>query len=131
MCFLPLFSLLGSSSVSQLFFVMSIRAMTSTFMLVCHKMKEIWSADKKTSLFSAHFDAKQCRGSFQQPHCCDPSPVLFSVGFQSSSIHSLLLDLDPYGRNDSDGTFPHIYKQVARELAHMLAVIFKCLVKGG
>ena len=30
--------------------------------------KLLWSADEKASLFSAHFDAKQCRDSFQQSH---------------------------------------------------------------
>ena len=35
----------------------------------------VWSAEEKASLFSAHFDAKQWRDSFQQPHSCDPSPA--------------------------------------------------------
>ena len=66
----------------------------------------IWSADAKASLFSTHFDTKQCRDSFQQPHSCDPSPVLYSVAFRSSCIRSLLLDLDPFEENDPDGMFP-------------------------
>ena len=60
----------------------------------------------KTSLFSVHFDAKQCRDRFQQPHPCDPSPVLCSVTFCSNFVLSLLLDLNPYGGNDPDVMFP-------------------------
>ena len=41
-------------------------------------------ADEKVSMFLAHFDAKQYRDSFQQPHSCDPSSVLCSVAFRSS-----------------------------------------------
>ena len=43
----------------------------------------------------------------------------------------LLLDLDSYGRRDPDVMFPLFYKQVDRELAPKLAVIFRHLVKGG
>ena len=43
----------------------------------------MWSACDKASLFSAHFDAKQCRNRFRQPHSCDPFPILCSVAFQS------------------------------------------------
>ena len=64
------------------------------------------SADDKALLFSRHFDAKQCRDSFQQSCFCDPCPVLYSVGFRFSFVRSLLLDLDPYGGNDPDGMFP-------------------------
>ena len=60
------------------------------------------SADEKASLFSAHFDAKQCRDCFQQSYSCDSSPGLCSVAFQSSIIRSLLLDLDPYAGIDPD-----------------------------
>ena len=56
-----------------------------------------WSANEKASLFSARFEAKQRRDSFQQLHSCDPSLVLCSVAFRSSFIRGLLLDLDPYG----------------------------------
>ena len=38
----------------------------------------------------------------------------------------MLLGLDPYGRNDSNGIFPLFYKQLVRELA----VSFRNLVKG-
>ena len=76
----------------------------------------VWLAEEKASLFSAHFDAKQCRGSFRQPHFCDLSPVLCSVAFRSSSIRRLLLYLDLYGGNDPDAMFPLFYKQVAWEL---------------
>ena len=82
-------------------------------------------------MFSAHLDAKQCRDSFQQPHFCDPSPVLCSVAFRSSSTRRFILDLDPYGGNDPDGMFPLFFKQVAWELAPKLAVSFRHLVKGG
>ena len=91
----------------------------------------VWSVDEKASLFSAHFEAKQCRDSFQQPHSCDPTPVLYSVAFRSSSLCSLLLDLDPYGGNDLDSVFLLFCKQVARELGSKLAVIFRHLVKRG
>ena len=53
----------------------------------------VWPADETASLFSAHFDAKQCRDQFQLPHSCDPSPVLCSVAFHTSFIRSLLLNL--------------------------------------
>ena len=36
----------------------------------------------------------------------------------------------PNGGNDNDGMFPLFHKQVARELASKLAVIFRHLVKG-
>ena len=85
----------------------------------------------KASLFSAHFNAKQCRDISQQPHSCEPSPVLCSVVFRSSFIRSLLVDLDPYCGNNPDGMFPLFSKQVARELAPKLAVFFRHLVKGG
>ena len=64
-----------------------------------------------------HLDAKKCRDHFQQPHSCNPSPVQCSVAFRSSFVRSLLLNVDPYGRNDPDGMFPLFYKHVARELA--------------
>ena len=38
------------------------------------------------------------------------------------------LDLNPYGRNNPDGKFPHFYKQVAWNLAPKSAVIFRHLV---
>ena len=44
------------------------------------------------------------------------------------NLISFLLVLDLYGRNDPDGVFPLFYKQVARELAPKLAVIFRHLV---
>ena len=53
--------------------------------------KLVWSADVKASLFSAHFDANQCR-YFQQPYSCDPSPVLYTVAFRSNFVRSLLVD---------------------------------------
>ena len=56
----------------------------------------------------------QCRDSFQPPHSYGPSPVLCSVGFQSSFVCHLLLNLDSYGGNDPDGMFPLSYKQRAR-----------------
>ena len=92
--------------------------------------KLIWSVGEKTLLFLAHFDAKQFRYRFQQPHSCHPSPILCSVAFRSSFIRSLLLGLVPYGRCDPDGMFTLFYKQVAGDLASKLAVIYKHLVKG-
>ena len=65
--------------------------------LVDGRDRPVWSAYEKALIFSAYFDAKQCRDSCQQSHSCDLSPVLSSVAFRSSFIHSLLLDLDPYG----------------------------------
>ena len=48
--------------------------------LVARCGKQVWSADERASLFSAHLDAKQCRNSFQHPF-----PVLCSVpAFRSS-----------------------------------------------
>ena len=43
----------------------------------------------------------------------------------------MLLDLNSYEVNDFDSMFPLSYKQVARELATKLAVIFWHLVRGG
>ena len=68
--------------------------------------KLVWSAEEKASLFSAHFDAKQNRDSFQQPQACDPSPVICFVAFRPNFICNLLLDLDSYCKNDFDGMFP-------------------------
>ena len=68
--------------------------------------KLVWSADEKASLFSAHFDAKHCRDSFQQPHSCDHFSALCSVVFRFSFTRSLLLHFDPYGGNNLDGMFP-------------------------
>ena len=90
--------------------------------------KLVLPADVKTS--SAHFNAEKCRDSFQQLHSYDPSSVLWSVAFRSTVL-SLILDLDPYNGNDPDEIFPLAYKQVARELALKLFVIFRHLVKGG
>ena len=80
-------------------------------------------------MYSAYFDAKQCRDSFQQPHSCDFSLVLCSIAFRSSFIRSLLLGLNPCGGNNLDGMFPLFYKQVARKLVSKLAVIFRHMVK--
>ena len=78
-------------------------------------------------MFLAHFDAKQRRDGFQQPHSRDPSPVLCSVAFQDSFVRSLFLDLDPYGENDSDRMNPLFNKQMTWELAFKLAIIFRHL----
>ena len=43
----------------------------------------------------------------------------------------MLLALDPCGGNDSDTMFPLLYKQVPRQLAPELTVIFRHLNKGG
>ena len=106
-------------------------ASSSLTPLVERRGRLVWSADEKASLFSTHFDAKQYRDSFLQLHSCNPFPVLCSVVFKSSSIRSLLLDLDLYGGYDPDDMFPLFYKQVTRELAPKLAVIFRHLIKGG
>ena len=58
--------------------------------LVERRGRLVWSADAKPSLFLALFDAKQCRDSFQRSHSCDPSPLLCSATFRSSSIRILL-----------------------------------------
>ena len=50
---------------------------SSLLLLVDRGGRLVWSAEEKASLSSAHFDTKQCRDSFQQPHFCDPSPVLY------------------------------------------------------
>ena len=48
-----------------------------------------------------------------------------------SPVRSLLLDLDPYCGNDSEGMFAVFHKQVARELAPTLAITFRHLDRGG
>ena len=78
-----------------------------------------------------HYNAKQCRDSFQQQHSWDPFPILCSVAFRFSFVRSLLLDLNLYSGNDSNGMFPLFYKQVAGESAPKMAIIFRHLVKGG
>ena len=70
----------------------ALEASSSLPPLVDRGVRLIWSADEKVSLFSPHFDAKQCRVGFQQPHPCHPSSVLCSVACRSSSIPRLLLD---------------------------------------
>ena len=82
-------------------------------------------------MYSTHFDDKQCQDRFQQPQAYDPSPVLCSGAFRYSFICSLLLDLDSYGGNDSNGMLSLFYKQVVRELVPKLAVIFRHLVRRG
>ena len=89
----------------------------------------VWSGDKKASLFSPHFDDKQCKDSFQLLHFSDSSPVLCFVAFQYNSICSLLMNLDLYSGNP-DGMFPLFFKQLTREFAPKLAVIFRQSVKG-
>ena len=86
------------------------------------------SADEKASLFSAHFDAKQCGGNFQLPHSCDP--VLCSVAFRFCFIRRLLSDLNSYGGIDPNDMDPLFCKQVAWKLAPKWAVVFNHLVKG-
>ena len=83
---------------------------------------------RRPPCFLAHFDAKQCKNSFQQPHSSDPSSFLCSIAFQSRYICSLLLDLDPYGGNYPDGIFPLFYEHVTRELAPKFSVIFRHLL---
>ena len=70
--------------------------------LVNKRGKRVWSADEKVLLFLVHFDAKLCRDHFQQPHSCDPFPLLCSVTFRCIFVRSLLLYLDPNGRNDHE-----------------------------
>ena len=82
----------------------------------------VWSANGKAFVFSAHFDAKLCRNSFQQQQSRDSCPVLRSVAFRSSFLCSLLLDLDLYGENNTDGMFPLFCKQVACELVFKLTI---------
>ena len=83
-------------------------ASSSLSTLVARRGKLVWSANENVSLFWVHFDAKQCSDCFQQPHSCDPSPVLCSVAFQSSFVGSLL-DLDIYGGNDLDVMFLNLF----------------------
>ena len=73
----------------------------------------VWSADEKTPLFSSHFDAKQCRNSFQKPYSCDSCTILSYVAFRSNFVCSLPLNLDSYGENDPDGMFRLFCNQVA------------------
>ena len=56
-----------------------------------------------------HFDSKQCRDSFQHPQSCD----LLRCCLPVSSTCSLLLDLDFYSVNESDGMFSLFYKKLA------------------
>ena len=50
----------------------------------------IWLADEKTSLFSAHFDAKQCRDSFPQPY--SSSGVEEHRGISITPVLSMLIE---------------------------------------
>ena len=80
------------------------------------------------------------RPYFRRPLTLSTAEIVFSsrifcsllqycVLLTSELALCLLRDLDPYGGKDHDGKFPLFYKQVARELAHKLAVIFKNLVE--
>ena len=89
--------------------LMTFGASSSLSPLVDKGGRNVWSADKKASLFSAHSGAKQRRDSFQHPYSCDSCPVLCSVAFRFSFVCSLLLDLDPNGGNDPNGMFSHFY----------------------
>ena len=73
----------------------------------------VWSSGEKASLFLAPFNSKQYRISFKHSHFCDLCPVLRSVAFRTSLVHSLLLGLDLYGGNDPDGMFPLYYNRLA------------------
>ena len=68
----------------------------------------VWSADEKASWFSAHFDAKQYRYSFQQQHSCDHSSVLCFLSFGLS----LFANYPDDGGNYPDDMFLLVYKQV-------------------
>ena len=57
--------------------------------LVDRGVRLVLAADEKVSLCSAHFAAKQCRDSLQQPHSCGLSLVLCSVAFRFSFVSSL------------------------------------------
>ena len=74
----------------------------------------VWSADEKASMFSVH-----CGTFSSTVFCCHPV------------VRCALLDLDAYNGSDPDEMSPLFYKQVARELALNLAVIFRHLVKEG
>ena len=81
-------------------------ASSSLPLLVDRGGRLVWSADEKASLFSSHFDAKQCTDSFHQPYSCETCLVLCSVAFRSSFVRSLLLDLDPDAGNDVYYAYP-------------------------
>ena len=91
----------------------------------------VWRSCEMATWFSARFDAKQRRKSFKQLLSCDSCPVLRSVAFRFRLVRSLLLNLDPYSENNPAEMFPIFYKQVAWELTHNLAVIFRQLVLCG
>ena len=91
--------------------------------------KLVWSADEKahcfwcTSMLSSAeivFSSRILVALF--PYCVLLPPVF---------IRNLLLDLDPYGGNGSDGMLPLFCKEVARELAPKFAEIFRYLVNEG
>ena len=91
--------------------------------------RPVWSVDEKASLFSAHFAAKQCTDSLQQLYSCDPCPVFCSVAFRPTLfavcfwIWILIIEMILM-------KVPTFFKQLARELAPKLAVIFRHRVTG-
>ena len=90
----------------------------------------VWSADEMASLFSAHSDAKQCRGSFNSlilvtffRYC-----VLLPSRLALYNICFLILDFQKVEMILTK--FLLFYKQVARELTPKLTVICRHLDKG-
>ena len=74
-------------------------------LLVDRGAKLVWASDEEATLFSAYFDAKEWRDNFHRPNSSDTFSILCCFAFRSSFVRSLLLDLDPYARNDRDGMF--------------------------
>ena len=82
----------------------------------------------KADLLSDHFDSKQSREAVDLPLTCHPSPSLTTFAFRSGEIRRLLLDLDPYGGNDTFGMFPLFLKRTADVMAPRHSVLFRQLV---
>ena len=78
----------------------------------------------KADLLNSFFDSKQSQVSIDLPHTCHPETKLSSFAFRASSVHELLMDLDPYGGVDPLGFFPLFFKEIATVFSSKLSVIF-------
>ena len=85
----------------------------------------------KADALSRFFDSKQCRQRVNIPLSCHPEPKLKSIAFRSREVLKILSELDAHGGTDPHGMFPLFLKEVRKELAPKLAIIFRLLIKRG
>ena len=74
---------------------------------------------------------KQYIEAVDLPLTCHPSPSLTTVGFWSSEMRRLLLDLDSCGGTELLGMFPLFLKRTADVMDPRQSVVFRRLVRLG